>query len=113
MIHESCALLISGQREALRHRLARSFEHKRMKEAAQDVAGERSHAPAVLKDLAKTFVQLQQQRHDADYNLTKRFRRSEVLALLSRTEKAFKDWKLVRGLPETEIFLVSLLTKLR
>lgn len=113
LIEEACKLFIPGRRKDLRHRMARNFEHKRMKEAAQEVTSGQSQAPPKLKSVAKAFVDLQQQRHDADYNLTKRFRRSGVLALLSQAEQALDDWETIRDLPAAETFLVSLLVKLR
>ena len=35
--------------------------------------------PAEIRDLAETFVELQERRHLADYDLTERFKRSDVL----------------------------------
>jgi hypothetical protein len=85
-----------------------------MKEAAQ-AAGKNPQANAELGNVAKTFVLLQEERHEADYSLAKRFRRSEVEALLIQTERAFADWKAARrkSQAKTEDFLLSLLVKAR
>jgi hypothetical protein len=53
-----------------RSRVARQFEHKRMKDVSADTADKRpatpSSAQAGLIVVANTFVQLQQNRHTAD-----------------------------------------------
>jgi hypothetical protein len=114
LIHEACEMLVPKRRSDLRHQLARGFEHRRMKEAAQ-AAGKNSQATVGLRNVAKTFVLLQEERHEADYSLAKRFRRSEVEALLIQTERAFADWKAARknSQVKTEDFLLSLLVKPR
>lgn len=109
LIHEATRFLVAGSRSDLRHRLARCFEHRRMREAAMALS--KQCAPE-LKRFAETFVDLQKERHDADYDLSKRFRRSEVEALLARAKFAIEDWSRVRDQGETEVFLVSLLCKL-
>lgn len=110
LIHEASRFLVSGAREELRLRLVRCFEHKRMKEAAQ--ALNKGSDPVLLR-MAQTFVDLQQQRHDADYNLAKKFRRTEVRALLASAKVAIEDWPKARNQPEAETFLVTLLCRLR
>ncbi len=57
----------------------------------------------------RTFVDLQQARHEADYDLVRRFGRVEVLDLLDEVERAFADWRLVRGSVQADAFLVGLL----
>jgi uncharacterized protein (UPF0332 family) len=61
--------------------------------------------PNELKDVAQAFVDLQQARHEADYNLAKNFSRSEALALISQVEKAFKDWDKVRKTDCSRLYL--------
>jgi hypothetical protein len=57
-----------------RSRVARQFEHKRMKDVSADTADKGpatpSSAQAGLIAVANTFVQLQQNRHTADYILS-------------------------------------------
>lgn len=50
-----------------------------------------------LKSIAGTFVDLQQARHEADYNLRKSLTRSEAGALVELAEKAFSDWNGIRN----------------
>ncbi len=54
------------------------------------------NVPARLQSVATAFVDLQQARHEADYNLEKTFTRSEALALLGQVEQAFEDWGTIR-----------------
>jgi len=50
-----------------------------------------------LKSIAGTFVDLQQARHEADYNLRISFTRSEAGTLVELAEKAFSDWNGIRN----------------
>ncbi len=52
--------------------------------------------PPTLMNVAKTFVDLQEARHEADYNLSKSFTRQEALAIVRRVEQAFVDWSGIR-----------------
>jgi hypothetical protein len=47
--------------------------------------------PNDLRDVATTFVKLQEGRHRADYNLAEPFRRREVLSLLQELVAAFRN----------------------
>jgi hypothetical protein len=49
-----------------------------------------------IKSMAQTFVELQEARHEADYNLRKIFTRKEAEGLVNRVERAFLEWKEVR-----------------
>jgi len=65
--------------------------------------------PQQLKDVAQAFVDLQQARHDADYDLTKSFTRSDALAFVEQAEQAFQDWEAVRKDDLARIYLASFL----
>lgn len=45
-----------------------------------------------LQDLALAFVELQQERHRADYDLSRSFTRSEAEKLLAQARDAFANW---------------------
>ena len=62
-----------------------------------------------LIDVATAFVQLQEARHDADYNRALRFTRREALDLADLAEQAFRDWRQVRGSLPADAFLAGLL----
>ena len=62
-----------------------------------------------LIDVATAFVQLQEARHDADYNRALRFTRREALDLAELADQAFRDWRQVRGSLPADAFLTGLL----
>jgi hypothetical protein len=65
--------------------------------------------PKDLREVAQAFVDLQEARHEADYDLGHRFTRSETQALADQAERAFAAWQRVRGLSIAMVFLTSLL----
>ena len=64
--------------------------------------------PEIVR-VATAFSDLQQLRHEADYDMTRRFTRQEVLALIGDAERAFEDWKEIRKSVQADTFLVGLL----
>lgn len=64
---------------------------------------------AQLTSVASTFVELQEARHLADYDVTSRFDRATVLLLVRTAEQAFADWRAVRKRPNAKVFLAALL----
>jgi hypothetical protein len=62
-----------------------------------------------LQSLAASFIDLQQARHEADYDIMRSFTRSEALDLVDQAEQSFDDWSVVKGTIQAETFLVSLL----
>jgi hypothetical protein len=67
--------------------------------------------PPELRRLCETFIELQQARHEADYDLTREFTRREAQDLVTRAERAFQDWTAVSGTPSGDAFLVALLLR--
>lgn len=129
LIDDASRFLLRGAaRESLRNQLARAFEHGHMKQAARAFAysGKKRNAPknewrlllsatpsADLRNVADTFVDLQQWRHDADYNVARAFTRSEVQAVVTRATAALALWRTLRGSREAEIFCLALLVRSR
>ena len=121
LVAESSRLLLTGQnRQHLRDTLARAFAHADMKKVAQqfatsNVQGKIAPAlagnpiPAQLQDVAQTFIDLQQARHEADYDVSRRFTRSETLDLIDQADQAFIDWSQTRRDPAAEAFMLTLL----
>jgi hypothetical protein len=127
LIDASTRSLIKGSgRRELRIQLARSFEHGRMLGAAKELISA-SAKPAdrkgwfrlasplsiELTEVAQAFVDLQEARHDADYNLGERFRRSTVDGHLATVRSAFASWERVKDSEEARVFLLALLLKSR
>ena len=100
LIHESTKLMLSGKsRNDLRFILGRAFDHKKMRKIAEDLQNDSyfkgNYKPRnppmklkpafqgefVVKELAYVafvFVQLQESRHQADYNLSTLLTRNEA-----------------------------------
>ena len=106
--------------------IARSYSHKEMLDASKKFAkGElpkKLHPllaaynsvekkPVVdrLKSIAQAFVDLQEARHHADYNLRKSFTRNEAEKLIDLAEQAFTDWQVIRNDDLARIYLACFL----
>jgi hypothetical protein len=121
LVDEATRRLIRGDRRlGLRNGLARAFVHARMKKVAVGFNGgtpvepwKASLAGATLspdlKNVAGAFVDLQQARHEADYDRSHTFTKQECLGLVRQAEDAFAAWARVRGSLEADVFLVALL----
>ncbi len=121
LVDEAATLLVgSKSRVPLRNCLRRAFQHSTMKQVATQFANSnvsRRLRPGLdgqplqneIKSVAQAFVDLQQLRHEADYDMARRFTRREVLDLLDDAETAFADWKAVRKSVQADTFLVGLL----
>jgi hypothetical protein len=123
LIEEATRRFVRGtDRTALRHCLARAFGHADMKSVAESFAknnvsgkikpglnGEQIQPE--LRSFAETFVDMQQERHEADYNPARHFNRTDVLDLLERTRQAMNSWPDVRNTPQADTFLLGLLAQ--
>jgi len=121
LVHEATSRMVTGvDRIALRHCLGRAFGHADMKTVAQQFATNQVSpklSPGLagqplqpqISRVAATFVDLQQARHEADYDTARRFTRQEVLDLVDQAEQAFEDWSTVRTSVQADTFLVGLL----
>lgn len=120
LVDQSCRQVIgAGHRYAkLRRILARAFEHRGMKAVSRRFAagnllptpsGE-IRVPEPLQKVAETFVVLQEQRHQADYNLARLFRREETEILLDRVVECLTLWEQDHGRDATaRLYLAALL----
>lgn len=62
-----------------------------------------------LRAVAKTFVQAQERREDADYDVAFLWSRKEVETQIESVADAFRSWAAVRDKPEAQKLLVMLL----
>jgi hypothetical protein len=105
----------------LRAALGRAFDHNVMKAASNRIqdtrqfpfTGEDPRLVATLKVVAKTFAQLQEKRHIADYDNTTFWTRTEVLTQVKSAEQAFATWRTIRNEHIAQAYLVSLVVKKR
>ena len=106
---------------ALRTTLGRAFDHALMKTSSNRILDARefpytNEDPRVVTDLkfvAQNFSQLQEDRHFADYNLTKPLDPSDALRQVKVAEKIFVTWPTVRGEEIAQEYLTLLLVKKR
>ena len=104
---------------SLRSALGRAYDHGIMKTASNRILnakdfpyiGEDPAAVADLRSVAQIFSQLQEDRHFADYNLTKDLKPVEALTQVKSAEKIFNLWPAIRGEQIAQAYLVSLLVK--
>lgn len=66
---------------------------------------------ADLVSVAKAFGDLQQARHEADYDISRKFSRQETIDLIEQTINAFQAWQNVRRSLQADVFLVALLAQ--
>jgi hypothetical protein len=65
--------------------------------------------PDDLQTVAATFVALQEARHEADYDISRRFTRFEVDNLVDRVAQAFQLWQGIKTEPTAQMYLAALL----
>jgi len=102
---------ISRQRAAL----ARGFKHETMKGTCSRMLQPQAFPdpanPNVqrLRNVAQAFKELQQHRHDADYENSKKWTRTEVLSLIELAQTAFDEWQIIADEEIAQDFLLQLL----
>ena len=120
LVDEAAGRMIAASRPSLRNCLRRAFGHRNMNKVAQMFAKDdvnRKLSPGLegsplqpkLINVAEAFVDLQQARHDADYNMAQQFSRQDVLDLIDQADQAVADWRDVRNTLPADTFLVGLL----
>lgn len=99
---------------ALRPFVARNFEHRQMlgvcrryTGATADVTG--GAVRAGLQRVAGCFMQLQEARHKADYNVKDRVTVLEAQTAVGLAQDAFLEWRAVEAEPAADVYLTELL----
>ena len=103
----------------LRAALARAYDHGIMRTASNRILNtkdfpftrENPVSVANLRFVAQAFGQLQEDRHFADYNLTKDLDPADALAQVKVAEEIFRTWPTIKGEQIAQAYLVSLLVK--
>lgn len=101
-----------------RPHVARGFDHRAMKDASKRAAKLRfGTADAAiggqLKTVAQAFIDLQQNRHAADYSYLKKWSRTEVQSHVDTAATAFAAWRSIQHEKLAKDYLISLLIKER
>jgi uncharacterized protein (UPF0332 family) len=106
---------IANWREAEDHpRLARVFEHRQMKAASIATVAEwkqsKDGSPEdTLKWVAQAFIDLQNARHQADYDTAEPFDPLKAAVLVAQARIAIEAWPTVKARSITGRYLYSLL----
>ena len=99
------ATLIPGRHKSLRPLLGRTFAHKNMADACGRLVKHAGNpkpmaafmgtaaCSAGLLDSARAFGELQQGRHEADYDTARRFARSEAIDLVDLADSAMMSFE--------------------
>ncbi len=103
----------------LRSRVARSFQHDRMKHVCQEYSDAKLDStgqltiksgaviPVQLQDIGTAFVSLQDARHQADYDTGTTLTHAEADTQVTIAEAAFLDWDTVQANPAAAVFLTE------
>ena len=126
LVHEACCALIGTQnaQRPYRHVLSRGFVHTTMKQACSSFGGgtlkntvtkglptdqHGNYAiPKAIQNIAATFAELQEKRHLADYDLSERFKRSEVLTLIDQAKSHVLKFQELPITDDRKFFLACL-----
>ena len=65
-------------------------------------------ATGELRSLATTFIELQEARHTADYDIGATLSRAYTLAMLGKAKSAFQSWRAINTTDEANVFLAAL-----
>ena len=112
LIEEATLIVVgtAGASMPLRQLVGRGFSHTAMKSASAEM-GKATPSDLLkpfwprygvassveLQRLAAAFVELQQERHRADYDLSQPFTRDEAQALVNQAHAAIGDWNSLRN----------------
>ena len=80
-------------------------ERKRPRQASRQP----HRAGCAAGPVATAFADLQEARHQADYDLSEVLTRVDVLQKLALARQAFADWQAIKGTPNAAVFLAALL----
>ena len=122
MLASDATTLLPNQPAGLRQQARRVLSHSDMKSVCRqfstgniaNLTAETArlvvrHVEAEISAVAKAFVDLQEARHRADYDLASPFARLEAVSLIEKAKKALADWHRIRSKPNATLFLAALL----
>lgn len=124
LIEEATGLLLGAgpKDEEFRHLLARAAVHGTMKKACQEFIkpslstpfgtvfnGLNATGTEELKTVSKVFVNLQEKRHVADYNVSATLNKATALWCVSEAGDAFRAWRTVKAANRRKAVFFSVL----
>jgi len=121
LIDQASRNLIGGgpSQRSVREVVARGLQHGTMKNASKQFATGNLPPNMVaalgatplrtdLCQLADTVVNMQQERHRADYDLSRPFSRPEVMGLIQQDDDAIRSWPNIKDDIASRLYLTSL-----
>ncbi len=122
LVDQACRAQIGTQHSqaGYRHAIARAFSHAVMKQACTSFGGGTLKStvlkglpatfsvPPEIRTLAGYFVELQEKRHQADYDLSERFQRVDVMTQITMAESCVTHFALLPSSDEKRFFLACL-----
>ncbi|MGJ0557608.1 hypothetical protein [Methylocystis sp.] len=121
LVEDAARQLSAAQPPGLRAKLQRAFSHGDMKNVCLQFGGVSGRSPQKLQALlsaqlapglvavARAFVDLQEARHAADYDVSTDFNRADALSLIQKVEAAFSAWRGEKNSSDARVFLIALL----
>jgi hypothetical protein len=117
LVNDAVGTLIPSEPARLRVQAQRAFAHSEMKRICEQFTKTTNSFDHLLSDsmeielqkVARAFVDLQLERHAADYDLAESFDRQRVLRIIDKTRSTMSEWKKVRRKPNANVFLTALL----
>jgi uncharacterized protein (UPF0332 family) len=123
---EATVIVGTNMTPAAREGMARWFNHGEMKRVCNffsaATAPTNKDAPkqlssmlagpvsADLQSVASAFIQLQEARHDADYNLTRTWTRLTAQQYVDIARRAFEAWARLKKSHEANVFAIALIS---
>lgn len=127
LVQEACCVQFGTQpaQASYRHVIGRAFSHAVMKDACKSFAGgtlkdsvikglprdsQGNYAIArEIRNMAATFVELQDMRHMADYDLSEKFTRSDVLTLIAQAKTSVSTLQRLPSASDEKRFFLACL----
>lgn len=98
--------------------MQRAFNHGAMKDVCKSFAGgslpsfvqhlQTGQIELDLRRVARTFVDLQEERYFADYDLIHTFTKQGATDAIEKVKDAFAGWRTIGNLPNANVFLMAL-----
>ena len=123
LIDLACELTVgaAADRLAARQTVSRAFAHGEMKEASKSFAGGNLPAflagryagatvPTGVRRVARSFIVLQQARHDADYDRSRSFSQADAALHVATSRQAVALAADLKNLDFGRLYLICLLT---
>jgi hypothetical protein len=127
LVTDGATVLAPVQPPGLRNLISRAFSHSRMRQVCTGlIRGNSAQTgnkaiPRATRELLQmpldpsvvvviqAFIDLQEARHDADYDLSLRWNRLQVLELLKAAQQAFQEWVTIRKTANSAVVLAAML----